>query len=129
MGLDPVPVAPVPVAPIAPRSPVLRLAAGSDLPGHRTNGGRGGPKPLLTWISREEDSTMSTKQVLEKGQEVTVPTVGKLLRVEQLTHAGEVLGVEYRRPADPKSSAIDHTLTFVVFVTAANAFIAEPRLA
>ena len=72
---------------------------------------------------------MSTEQVLEKCREVTIPKVGKLLRVEQRSAEGEALGVEYRRPADPKSSAIDHTLTFVVLVTATNVFITAPNLA
>ena len=72
---------------------------------------------------------MSTREVLEKSQEVTVPKVGRLLRVEQRNAEGEVLGVEYRRPTDPRSSAIDRTFTFVVLVTAANVSIAEPRLA
>jgi hypothetical protein len=82
-----------------------------------------------TGISREKDLIMSTTPVLEKSREVTIPKVGKLLRVEQRSAEGEVLGVEYRHPADPRSSAIDHTLTFVVFVTVANTFIVAPSLA
>ena len=72
---------------------------------------------------------MSTTRVIEKSREVTIPGVGKLLRVEQRSAEGEVLGVEYRRPADPRSSAIDHMLTFVVFVTAADSFLDAPSLA
>jgi hypothetical protein len=90
---------------------------------------RDGSKLLLTRIFREKDSIMTTTQVLEKTREVTIPKVGKLLRVEQRSAEGEVLGLEYRRASDPKSSAIEHTLTFVVFVTAANAFTAAPGLA
>ncbi len=108
---------------------VVELAARSDLPGHRANSRLGGSKLLLTRISREKDPIMSTTQVLEKGQEVTIPQVGKLLRVEQRSAEGEVLGVEYRRPADRKSLAIDPTLTSVVLVTADRALIAAPNLA
>jgi hypothetical protein len=72
---------------------------------------------------------MSTEQVFEKTREVTIPEVGKLLRVEQRSAEGELLGVEYRRPADPQSSAIVHALTSVVFVTAADSFLDAPSLA
>jgi hypothetical protein len=73
---------------------------------------------------------MPETQVLQESREVTIPKVGRLLRVEPRSAEGEVLGVvEYRRPADPKSSDIDHTLTLVVLVTAANAFTAAPGLA
>ena len=71
---------------------------------------------------------MFTAHVFEKTREVTIPKVGKLLRVEQRSAQGELLGVEYRRPADPQSSAINYTLTSVVLVTAANAIIAAPSL-
>jgi hypothetical protein len=65
-----------------------------------------------------------------ESREVTIPEVGKLLRVEPRSAEGELLGVvEYRRPADLRSSVIDHTLTSVVFVTAVPALITAPRLA
>jgi hypothetical protein len=64
--------------------------------------------------------------MLMESREVTIPEVGRSLRVEPRSAEGEAVGVvEYRRPADPRSSAIDPTLTSVVSVTAAPALIAQ----
>jgi hypothetical protein len=72
---------------------------------------------------------MFATQVLEKSRKVIIPRVGNLLRVEQRSVDGELLGVEYRRLANPECSAIDYTLNFVVFVTAANTFNLALRFA
>jgi hypothetical protein len=69
-------------------------------------------------------------RVIEKCREVTIPNVGRMLRVEQQSEDGQLLGdVKYYRPGDTQSPAIDLTLTFVVFVTAASVFITAPSLA
>jgi hypothetical protein len=71
---------------------------------------------------------MANSQVIEKTRVVSIPKVGKMLRVEHFLD-GESVGLGYRLPANPKSSPSDLTHTFVVFVTVAKVFIATPSMA